>query len=85
MVAPVQLTAEQVAERVPSITAETWRRYVYGQRAPQPDAYVGRTPVWNASTVDRWKRDRPGRGAGGGRPRKTPAEASTPATEAVAS
>ncbi len=67
MVAPVMLTAEEVAERVGTIVPETWRRYVYGGRAPAPDDYVGRTPRWRASTVTQWIKERPGRGAGGGR------------------
>jgi predicted DNA-binding transcriptional regulator AlpA len=37
---------------------------------PPPDQVFGRTPVWKASTVRSWKQRRPGRGAGGGRPRK---------------
>lgn len=78
MVAPVMLTADEVAARVTakypaiSITGATWRRYVYGGRAPAPDGYTGRTPTWRASTVDEWAKTRPGRGAGGGRPRKAP-------------
>lgn len=39
---------------------------------PPPDAYFGRTPVWRVSTIDRWNARRPGRGVGGGRPRKDP-------------
>lgn len=71
MVAPVMLTAEQVSERVDTkygvkIKPETWRRYVYGDRAPAPDGYTGRTPTWRASTVDEWAKTRPGRGVGGG-------------------
>lgn len=71
MVAPVMLTAEQVSARVKAkygigITSATWRRYVYGKRAPQPDGYTGRTPTWRASNVDEWAKTRPGRGVGGG-------------------
>lgn len=77
MVAPVMLTADEVAERVStkypgiSITGATWRRYVYGGRAPRADQMKGRTPLWRASTADEWAKTRPGRGAGGGRPRRT--------------
>ncbi len=68
--AAVMLTSEDVGYRF-GIAAATWRRYVYKGTAPQPDEYVGRTPRWRESTVDRWARARPGRGVGGGRPRKT--------------
>jgi predicted DNA-binding transcriptional regulator AlpA len=37
---------------------------------PPPDAQFGRSPVWSPETIDAWKANRPGRGAGGGRPRK---------------
>jgi len=37
---------------------------------PPPDARFGRTPVWRPATIQEWVRRRPGRGAGGGRPRK---------------
>lgn len=81
MVAPVMLTADEVAERVSKredtqITGASWRRYVYGGKAPKPDTRVGRTPLWRASTVDRWVKGedpsypRLGRGVTGGRPPK---------------
>lgn len=38
---------------------------------PEPDAMIGKSPAWHRSTVDAWKATRPGRGKGGGRPRKT--------------
>jgi hypothetical protein len=37
---------------------------------PAPDQHFARTPVWLEATVDTWATNRPGRGAGGGRPRK---------------
>lgn len=36
---------------------------------PAPDEHFGRTPVWKATTIDRWLAQRPGQGVGGG-PRK---------------
>jgi hypothetical protein len=36
---------------------------------PEPDARFGGHPAWQESTVDQWASNRPGRGAGGGRPR----------------
>lgn len=35
---------------------------------PAPDEIFGRSPVWKRSTINAWLRERPGRGAGGGRP-----------------
>lgn len=35
---------------------------------PAPDHRYGRTPVWHRQTIAAWRRQRPGRGAGGGRP-----------------
>ena len=37
---------------------------------PKPDVMLGRSPRWRPATLDAWKASRPGRGAGGGRPRK---------------
>lgn len=37
---------------------------------PPPDDHVGVHPVWRVSTIRKWHANRPGRGAGGGRPRK---------------
>lgn len=39
---------------------------------PAPDMRFGRSPVWKASTIASWRTRRPGRGAGGGRPRIHP-------------
>jgi hypothetical protein len=36
---------------------------------PEPDAHIGRTPVWFRVSFERWQASRPGRGAGGGRPK----------------
>ena len=38
---------------------------------PKPDVMLGRSPRWRPATLDAWKASRPGRGAGGGRPRKS--------------
>ncbi|WP_032707466.1 hypothetical protein [Salinispora arenicola] len=35
---------------------------------PEPDAPQGRRPRWKRPTYLRWKTNRPGQGAGGGRP-----------------
>ena len=39
-------------------------------KLPEPDATIGRTRGWLSSTIDEWNAKRPGRGVGGGRPRK---------------
>lgn len=33
---------------------------------PEPDRYFGKTPVWKETTIKKWMKNRPGRGAGGG-------------------
>lgn len=42
--------------------------YIKPGDLPPPDDTYGRSPVWKASTIKRWMRERPGRGVGGGRP-----------------
>lgn len=37
---------------------------------PPPDRRFGRSPVWTPETIESWMPTRPGRGAGGGRPRE---------------
>lgn len=41
-----------------------------GYKLPEPDALIGRTRGWLPETIDEWNASRPGRGVGGGRPRK---------------
>jgi hypothetical protein len=44
---------------------------------PSPDGYVGQNPYWvhdRVAELEEWARNRPGRGAGGGRPRKVAVE-----------
>ena len=42
-----------------------------GYKLPEPDVMMGRTRGWSEATIDAWNAARPGRGAGGGRPRRT--------------
>lgn len=42
--------------------------YIKPGDLPKPDRTFGRSPVWKTSTINTWIRERPGRGAGGGRP-----------------
>jgi predicted DNA-binding transcriptional regulator AlpA len=62
---PLLTTGE--AARVLGVKPETVRRYRASGGFPEPDEHAGRTPLWHASTITAWQR--PGRGAGGGRPR----------------
>lgn len=47
---------------------------VSAYKLPEPDAMIGRTRGWLPETIDQWNANRPGRGVGGGRPRKRKAE-----------
>lgn len=48
----------------------TLHSYKHRGLLPEPDDHFGQTPVWLPETVAAFKAARPGRGAGGGRPRK---------------
>lgn len=37
---------------------------------PEPDLMLGRSPGWYRTTIEAWQQTRPGRGSGGGRPRR---------------
>lgn len=43
---------------------------VSAYKLPEPDVMIGRTRGWLPETIDEWNASRPGRGVGGGRPRK---------------
>ncbi|MBW3090422.1 hypothetical protein [Bifidobacterium miconisargentati] len=57
------LGVKQVGERLGVKNAAAYK-------LPEPDAYIGDTKGWLPETIDEWNRNRPGRGVGGGRPRK---------------
>lgn len=57
------LGVKQVAERLGVANAAVYD-------LPEPDVCIGRTRGWLPETIDRWNAQRPGRGVGGGRPRK---------------
>ena len=61
------LGIKQVSERLGVANAASYD-------LPEPDALIGRTRGWLPDTIDQWNAQRPGRGVGGGRPRKHPAE-----------
>ena len=74
-----QLDTAAVAERL-GISAASVRRYMMADRAqygfPPPDGHIGRSPWWWSTTIDKWGKQRPGKGAGAGRPRRTTANGS---------
>ena len=47
------VTAEEVAE-LASITLRTFHNYHQTGRAPKPDGWVGRTPLWRDQTIQAW-------------------------------
>lgn len=59
------LSYSEVAERLGITTGGLGRA-----RLPEPDALIGKTRGWTEETIDTWAKNRPGRGVGGGRPRK---------------
>lgn len=61
----ISLGIKQVAERL-GITSGG----LLNLKLPEPDAMIGRTRGWLPETIDGWNAKRPGRGVGGGRPRK---------------
>ena len=48
----------------------TVRNYRDQGRMPVADGYQGNRPWWRESTIEKWRESLPGRGVGGGRPRK---------------
>lgn len=66
---PDQLTTADVAALL-GVTPATVRSYAARGDMPPPDGHLGRTPWWKPRTIEQWRKQRPGQGAGGGRPRK---------------
>mgnify|MGYP006921427747 CR=1 FL=1 len=54
------LSRKEVAERI-GVAPGTLSRYAL----PEPDAWIGETRGWRASTIDAWNAARPGRGKWG--------------------
>ncbi len=59
------LSMTEVAERL-GVTKGALVRY----KLPAPDVIVGKARGWLPETIDQWNASRPGRGVGGGRPRR---------------
>ena len=79
MVAPKLMDYTAIADRL-GVKVKVARKYLGDARRhraegnprpgdmPEPDAYYGQSPVWKASTVEKWIARRPGPGVGGGTP-----------------
>lgn len=65
------LTTDQLAERLGIQRSSVYRYRTRGD-IPEPDEYVGRTPLWSAKSVDAWLEQRPGHGWRKGRRTSTP-------------
>lgn len=66
------LGTNEVASRA-GVSPRTIASYAARGQMPSPSACpcCGHSPTWLASEIDSWLANRPGRGVGGGRPRKT--------------
>lgn len=69
-----QLDKQAVADRL-GVSRETITKYVTPERIarygfPEPDGRIGGSPWWWSTSIDAWQANRPGKGAGAGRPRK---------------
>lgn len=53
-----------------NVTPATVRKYAALGMLPDPDGKVAQSPWWWPDTIRTWHASRPGRGVGGGRPRK---------------
>jgi predicted DNA-binding transcriptional regulator AlpA len=56
--------------RLLGVTPATVRSYLARGLMPQPAGRIGASPYWTREAVEAWVASRPGRGVGGGRPRK---------------
>jgi hypothetical protein len=65
----VQMSAAHAAEHL-GLKVGTLHAYRRDGLMPSADGMIGRTPWWWQSTIDTWWQSRPGRGTGGGRPRR---------------
>lgn len=57
-----ELTRDEAAA-LAGVRPDTFSGYVSRGQAPAPKRRVSRTPVWDASEIEEWVKQRPGRGA----------------------
>lgn len=55
------LTSDQLADKL-GIKRGSVHRYRTRGDIPQPDEYVGRTPLWKETSIETWLAERPGQG-----------------------
>jgi predicted DNA-binding transcriptional regulator AlpA len=60
------LSLTEIARQLGITTASVAQAHL-----PPADAVIGKTRGWKQETVEQWVKQRPGRGVGGGRPRRT--------------
>jgi predicted DNA-binding transcriptional regulator AlpA len=67
-----RLTTNEVASLL-GVSPRTVASYAARGQMPKPSACpcCGHSPTWLRSEIDSWSNRRPGRGVGGGRPRKS--------------
>lgn len=70
-----RLVGHDSAAAYAGVTSATWRAYTANGTAPAPDGREPHStlphilrPWWHASTIDRWKAERPGKGWRAGKP-----------------
>ncbi len=76
---PTALTATQMDTAAVAlhlgVSRDTVTRYQQPDRAqygfPEPDGRIGGRPWWWSTTIEAWEAQRPGKGAGAGRPPRT--------------
>ena len=51
------ITNDQLAE-ITGLKYSTLYTYRRRNTLPEPDTYIGRTPVWNRKTIEEWQRNR---------------------------
>jgi predicted DNA-binding transcriptional regulator AlpA len=72
------LTSDELAAHL-GIQRSSVHRYRTRGDIPEPDQYVGRTPLWAVASVDAWLKDRPGHGWRKGKKRQSSSEPPQPA------
>ncbi len=64
------MTSQDIAETL-GVKLTTVHQYRTRGELPDPDAHVGRSPVWRKATIEEWLEERPGHGWRKGNTEKT--------------